>query len=65
MLDIKLFKKNINQLINENSFININISIGNINKNRIMNHKINSRSYDILEGNFLFKLLFAPKISSM
>jgi hypothetical protein len=47
MKNIKLLKKNISDLIEECKFVNIKISIGSINENGVMNHKINSRSFDI------------------
>jgi len=45
--DICKFKSEIKKLINANDFINIKISIGNINNNRIMNKNINERSFNI------------------
>ena len=49
MMEISKFRDEIENLILDNEFINIKISIGNINKNRIMNKNIYNSNFDIFE----------------
>ena len=49
MIEISKFRDEIENLILENEFINIKISVGNINNNRIMNKNIYNRNFDIFE----------------
>lgn len=47
MKNIKLLKEQIFELIEECRFVNIKVSLGSINEKRVMNHRINSRSFNI------------------
>ena len=45
-MNINLFKQNINKLLNDREFLEINITFGFINRNGVMSYKINSTFFE-------------------
>ena len=50
MLNIKDLRDELDKLLKDNNLINVNIDIGNINRDGVMNHKINQKTFDIYQS---------------